>query len=266
MTLRARKLRFSPFLFVLFAASCGGSQDHAKGPGDTSLPLMPEHEACDTNSPGAQKIDSNGDGRPDIVRVMSGGRETCRMVDLNHDGKPDTFVYFDGNGAIRRTESDFDRDGVTDEIAHYAGGVVIRKDRETNLDKRLDTWDFYQGGKIQQRLRDSDANGKVDQWWTWPNPDRIECAVIASDHDGDGQPDPGSVVDVCSIGDGGAAPPATAAKAAGADAAPAPAPPKAEVVDAGGSSAADAGVAAVGEQTDAGGPKKRPRRAKKDAK
>ena len=39
--------------------------------------------------------------KPDIVRVMSGGREVCRMVDLNHDDKPDSFIYFDGGGAIR---------------------------------------------------------------------------------------------------------------------------------------------------------------------
>ena len=91
---------------------------------------------------------------------------------------------------IRRRESDFDRDGRIDEIAYYTGGVIARKDRETNLDGKLDTWDFYEGGKIHHRMRDSDGDGRVDQWWTWPNPDRIECAVIAADHNRDGRPDP----------------------------------------------------------------------------
>ena len=48
-------------------------------------------------------------------------------------------------------------------------------------------------------MRDSDGDGKVDQWWTWPNPDTTECAVITSDHNGDGKPDPSNVIDVCSL-------------------------------------------------------------------
>src|SRR4051812_49916912 len=66
-----------------------------------------------------------------------------------------------------------------------------------NLDGKLDTWDFYVAGKIHHRMRDSDGDGKVDQWWTWANPDKLECAVIASDHNNDGKPDPADVIDVC---------------------------------------------------------------------
>jgi hypothetical protein len=233
-------------VLLLSIASCGGSRDQAKGPGETNLPLTVDHEPCDTGSSSAQKVDANGDGKPDVVRVMSGGRETCRMVDLNHDGRPDSFTYLDANGAIRRTESDFDRDGVIDEIAHYSGGVLVRKDRETNLDKRLDTWDLYQGGKLVQRLRDSDANGKVDQWWTWPNPDRQECAVIASDHDADGQPDPTSVVDACLVGTTGVGAPGASGADAGA------APPTAAATSASNVTRADAGLASVSSQTDSG--------------
>jgi hypothetical protein len=177
------------------------------------------------------------------VRVMVNGRETCRMVDLNHDGRPDSFIYFEANGAVRRTESDFDRDGFIDEIAHYKGGVVVRKDRETNLDRKLDTWDFYEGGKLKQRLRDSDANGRVDQWWTWPNPDRLECAVIASDHDGDGQPDPTSVVDACAVGVTGLG--------AAPDAGVASTVPKPQAVGVSGAASADAGLPAKAPSSDA---------------
>jgi hypothetical protein len=182
---------------------CGSKGGTAKIPSGDTLPLALEHEPCDTTSSSAQKVDTNGDGIPDIVRVMVDGRETCRMVDLNHDGRADSYIYFDGNGNVRRRESDFDRDGRVDEIAYYAAGVPIRKDRETNLDGRLDTWDFYEGGKIHHRLRDSDGDGKVDQWWSWPDPDKVECAVIASDHNGDGRPDLNDVVDVCHPGGAG---------------------------------------------------------------
>jgi hypothetical protein len=192
------RLRAVAVIFPYLAIGCSGSKEgSAKTPSSDTLPIVLEHEACDTESSSAQKVDTNGDGKPDIVRVMSDGREVCRMVDLNHDGRVDTFIYFDANGAVRRRESDFDRDGHIDEIAYYANGVPVRKDRETNLDGKLDTWDFYEGGKIHHRMRDSDGDGKVDQWWTWPNPDKVECAVIATDHNGDGKPDLNDAIDVC---------------------------------------------------------------------
>jgi len=259
---RARSI---PYVFAVTLLSfsiggCGGSKDNAKVPSADQLPLAIEHESCDITSSSAEKLDTNGDGKPDIVRVMSGGREVCRMVDLNHDDKPDSFVYFDANGAIRRRESDFDRDGRIDEIDYFQGGIIVRKDRETNLDGKLDTWDFYEGGKIHHRMRDSDGDGKVDQWWTWPNPDKIECAVIASDHNGDGKPDPNDVIDVCAAAAAtnapGAAPDAGAARpttSAGADAGPMLAASTSASATA---SLADAGSGSVAASADAGAPKK----------
>src|SRR6185369_12701758 len=98
-------------LVSVSAGGCGGGskEGSAKVPSPDSLPLAIEHESCDITSSSAEKLDTNGDGKPDIVRVMAGGREACRMVDLNHDDKPDSFIYYDGSGAIRRRESDFDR-------------------------------------------------------------------------------------------------------------------------------------------------------------
>src|SRR5438445_7717069 len=124
-------IAFAVALVSVSAGGCGGGskEGNAKVPSADSLPLAIEHESCDVTSSSAEKLDTNGDGKPDIVRVMSGGREVCRMIDLNHDDKPDSFIYFDGNGQIRRRESDFDRDGRIDEIAYFQGGVVARKDR-----------------------------------------------------------------------------------------------------------------------------------------
>jgi hypothetical protein len=240
MTLRAKTHHPAPFVVILLVACCGGSREQAKAPGDVTLDLALDHEACDTGSSAAQKIDTNGDGKPDIIKVMAGGHETCRMEDLNHDGRPDSYLYFDANGALRRVESDFDRDGFIDEIDRYSGGVIVRKDRETNLDRKLDTWDFYKDGKIQKRLRDSDGDGKVDQWWTWPDPNKPDCAVIASDHDNDGQPDPNSVVDVCALGATGlgAGPDAGAA---GRSASPPPASSASKPAD-GGAAASGSGA------------------------
>src|SRR5262249_44687269 len=53
------------------------------------------HEDCDFNSSDAQKVDANGDGKPDIIHVIKNGKEVCRVVDLNLDGKWDAFIYYD---------------------------------------------------------------------------------------------------------------------------------------------------------------------------
>ncbi len=155
------------------------------------------HEECDIKSPSTEKIDANGDGRPDIYIVKSGGKEVCRAVDLNFDGQIDTWSYRDAAGQIRRRESDYDRDGRIDEISTYKGGVLAEKDRATTLAGRLDTWQYYQGGKLARAERDADGDGVIDQWWEYPPSNKPGCPMIHSDIDGDGHPDPAGTVDVC---------------------------------------------------------------------
>ncbi|WP_437554316.1 hypothetical protein WMF11_21295 [Sorangium sp. So ce295] len=186
-------------LITISVASCASSTPEpssAKGSAserDTAV----VHEPCDKDSASAEKVDVNGDRIPDIIHVKQDGREVCRVVDLNLDGAIDAFIYYDGKGVERRRESDFDRDGRADEIAHYERGAVVLKERETNFDDKLDTWDYYEGPRLARRERDSDGDGIVDQWWQFNNPNDAKCAVVASDQNADGKADPGSVVDLC---------------------------------------------------------------------
>src|SRR5688572_29305684 len=67
------------YLFVLiaiFGIGCAGSQDGANS-GQDERKLEIEHEACDIESGSSKNTDVNGDGRPDLWRVMSGNREVC---------------------------------------------------------------------------------------------------------------------------------------------------------------------------------------------
>ncbi len=184
---------------LLFAGACGGGTEDAKSAAGTrSVEIT--HEACDVDSGSALKTDVNNDGRPDIMKVMSGGKEKCRAVDLNFDGIKDVFIYFDDAGQERRRESDFDRDGRPDEITTLQGGVVLRKELETNFDAKLDTWEEYAGGRLAKSERDSDGDGVIDEWWDFNRPDQPKCAVVVSDRNADGLPDPDSAVDMCGEG------------------------------------------------------------------
>ncbi|HRI66682.1 MAG TPA: hypothetical protein PK156_20695 [Polyangium sp.] len=189
-------ITFFAFLLILAACSAADGNDAARPTGferDTEM----KHEPCDGSAAGNERIDVDGDGWPNIIKVMKGGREICRILDLNLDRAIDAYVYYDESGFERRREFDFDRDGRVDEIITLHGGAVVLKERETNFDNQLDTWDYYESGKLVKRERDSDGDGMVDQWWTFNDPTDVRCAAVAFDRNYDGQPDPSGVLDVC---------------------------------------------------------------------
>lgn len=208
---------------IVACSSSGSGGKGAETGGATARDTRIVHESCDPDSKSAQKVDVNGDGRPDIIHVMDGSHEVCRVLDLNLDGAVDAFVYYDAQGHERRRESDYDRDGRADEIDVFQGGKLVRKERETNFDDKIDTWDYYENDRIVRRERDSDGDGVVDQWWQFNDPTNPKCAIVASDQNADGKPDPDSVVDLCNDQyKPGGVPGATAAPSASAAASSAP--------------------------------------------
>lgn len=189
-----------PWLAATFVAvaltACGTQQ--AQSP-DARIRRSTEivHEPCAIDERDAQRLDVNGDGKADLMRVVKNSKETCRALDLNFDGVIDTWVYLAPDGRVRRRESDFDRDGRIDEISDYRGGVMQAQKHATNLAGQLDTWHFYEQGRLQRSERDANGDSVIDQWWEYPRYPRSNCALVHSDVDGDGRPDPGATVDLC---------------------------------------------------------------------
>ena len=202
-------------LIVATALGCGGGDS---GVAKSKLPegvrsQTIEHEACNESGHKVETVDVNNDGKPDIRRVYAGTQEVCRISDLNRDGKPDMFEYYDTNGQLRRREADYDDNGIVNAIEIYENGKLVRAELDTTNQGKIDTWDTFDPatGKRVKRERDATGDGRVDQWWTY-NGDQV---TIAMDKNGDGLPDPESVITLGASGqsiptpepDAGAAPP-----------------------------------------------------------
>lgn len=187
-------------LSLLAVVGCSGRGPKGPGsdkPGVTRRDNKMAHSPCDVTGQGAKGINVGGDAKADMVMVRYGGREVCRALDLNFDGVVDAWVYYDAQGKVSRRENDYDRDGNTDEIILYLGGVTVEKRRATAMVGRIDTWHFYRFGKLSKTERDADGDAIIDQWWEYPKPDHPECPLIHADTNGDGRPDPGASVAVC---------------------------------------------------------------------
>ncbi len=182
-------------------SSCGSSTQPAESPGQigevTRRDTTIVHEPCPIDGDGASRGDANADGAPDVISVSESGKLVCQWLDLNFDKVVDVWVYYDAAGSVRRREADFDRDGRVDEIETSKGGRVVARERATTLAGRLDTWLFFEAGVLKRGERDANGDGVIDQWWEYPRAAEPECALVHSDTDGDGHPDPGATVDIC---------------------------------------------------------------------
>ena len=212
---------------LLLVALCACSSNaETKNGGEAQNPDGPkalEHEKCDASMGRVQILDADHDGKAELTQVFdkTTGRELCRVADLNHDGKPDMYEYYNADGSLRRREGAYDSTDAVSEIQIYEGGKLVKRERDTTGQRKVDTWDTYDpaSGKLIKRERDNNGDGKVDQWWTWDG-DKITIAV---DKNGDGQPDPDQTITVDSSGQAIAKPQSHGDADAGAG--PAPPPP-----------------------------------------
>jgi len=200
--LRMNKIR--SLCLVGFAAAsvaiwaCSSTPEKANG-GEAKAPEGPKelaHEKCDDSMGRVVVLDSEHTGKPELKQIFdkTTGRELCRVVDLNHDGKPDMYEYYDADGNIRRREGAYDNTDAISEIQIFEGGKLVRRERDTTGQRKVDTWDTYDpaSGKLIKRERDNNGDGKVDQWWTFEG----NNVTIAVDKNGDGQPDPNDTITV----------------------------------------------------------------------
>jgi hypothetical protein len=255
--LRERALPVVALALAMACAGCGA--DKASGAGNPKQPEGTrseklEHESCDESDGRMEVLDTNRDGKPDIKRVYDGNNhEKCRVTDLSFNGKPDLYEYFDSDGTIRRREFCYDDTGVVNAIEEYKGGKLFMREYDTSGQHKIDTWEWFDPSAPAdpktgrpahpiRRERDTTGHGMVDQWWTWDG----NKVSIATDHDGDGKPDPASLIvlnagakeNATAGGASGTSPPSKGGNDAGSDGGPASAAATAST----GGGAADGGA------------------------
>lgn len=151
-----------------------------------------------------KKYDLNKDKRADLWKVYlrkkdASGKNVLTLVrfeiDLNGDGKIDMRRYYESE-VISKEDFDLDYDGTIDLINMYSQGFLnkqsyflrskkrpdvfkyyevigkrkkkrvrlVRKERDTNLDGKVDYWEYWENGQLDRIGRDTDWDGNVDVW------------------------------------------------------------------------------------------------------
>src|SRR5262245_53192969 len=72
--------------------------------------------------------------------------------------------YYNEQGHVIRQEKDTNADGKIDLWIYYdKDGKVERVERDVNFDGKPDTWIFYEGGKPKRQEVSSNQDGRIDQ-------------------------------------------------------------------------------------------------------
>jgi hypothetical protein len=86
---------------------------------DVTLPPPAEFAPCREASAKHERLDHDGDGRVDAIRVIgAGGAEVCRGTDTNLDGHIDTWDVID-KGRVTSRAHDSDENGKVDQVWAY---------------------------------------------------------------------------------------------------------------------------------------------------
>lgn len=122
-----------------------------------------------------REVDTNFDGRSDVVRFYSENGESLReAADSNYSGTIDTWLEF-SDGSVTKISRDTTGNGSADEIRYYVRGVLRRVERDTTGNTRPNVWEIYRDGRLERVGTDLDGDGRVDRW------DRDKLALKAAE-------------------------------------------------------------------------------------
>ncbi len=83
------------------------------------------------------EIDTNGDGKTDLVKLVKNGKVYEVKRDSDHNGSFDSTIYFK-HGRVVRIEKDTNNDGRPDVFLYFRHGKLIEKKEDRNHDRKID--------------------------------------------------------------------------------------------------------------------------------
>ncbi len=120
------------------------------------------------------EIDLDANGKIDVRRFYKDNSKTREEFDLDFDGRFDVIHFFDDKGNLfKKAYFMRSRNPRRPDLLKYYEVVgkkkskkivLVRKERDDNLDGRVDYWEYWENGTLDRIGRDTDFDGSVDVW------------------------------------------------------------------------------------------------------
>jgi hypothetical protein len=178
-------------------AGCAGDDATARD-GDasaTALQQAPRARNRNLSTSGlAEAFDVNGDGQDDQRYYRAGGQLIRVERDINFDGRADVFEHYEGGQEVEE-ELDLDFDGRVDVVKMMRDGVVEKRQYAVAFQERMVLVSWYDGNGALVRIeRDTNDDLRIDTWEHY-NPGASRPHRIEVDYNGDERPDETIMVD-----------------------------------------------------------------------
>jgi hypothetical protein len=101
-----------------------------------------------------RQFDTNGDGRPDLIKVYKNNQLIRIERDRNFDGRPDLIQEYD-RGVIAREIHDDDFDGKPETIKIFRKGVLAILERDPSERGAIDIAEYFDdhGNMVRREVR-----------------------------------------------------------------------------------------------------------------
>ena len=110
-----------------------------------------------------REIDENSDGVTDQWIEVVDSTTTKMSKDRDFDGRPDYILVYDERARKISETLDFNFDGRMDDFYYYKGGVLERREIDTDFNDSIDLWVYlFEGVYLSRVERDLDGDGEVD--------------------------------------------------------------------------------------------------------
>jgi antitoxin component YwqK of YwqJK toxin-antitoxin module len=131
--------------------------------------------------------DADNDGFKEVITLFKDGKACRQTEDRNQDGKPDITIFFNAKEEKQRVESDTNLNGRIDTWEYYKDGRLLRVEKDEEGNGKISLKIFYKNEQKYRLIRDKDGDGRfeITQWFNRPQ----WSMVMEVDTDGDKKPE-----------------------------------------------------------------------------